>query len=232
MIMARTVQAPAEMFTGLIQAVGELRSIPEGVGVRCPGELAALALGDSVAVDGVCLTVRRLCSDGFEADVSWETLQRTALGAKARRGGWVNLEPALRLSDRLGGHLVSGHVDGLGEVVALEHQGHSWRLELAWQDPALGRYVCDKASVAVNGISLTVAGCSADGSRFWLAVIPHTWEHTTLARLGLGEAVHLEADLLAKYVERLLAPNKLAGSKEPANATLTSGWLVEQGWAS
>ncbi len=232
MIMARSVQSTSEMFTGLVQAVGELRPIPAGVGVRCHGELAPLALGDSVAVDGVCLTVRRLCSDGFEADVSGETLRRTALGAKARLGGWVNLEPALRLSDRLGGHLVSGHVDGLGEVLALEHQGHSWRLELAWQDPALGRYICDKASVAVNGISLTVAGCSAAGSRFWVAVIPHTWEHTTLARLRLGDAVHLEADLLAKYVERLLGQGQLPGAPKGSSATLTSSWLAEQGWAS
>ena len=128
-------------------------------------------LGDSVAVDGVCLTVAELVGDGFLANVSEETLQRTILGAKASQGAAVNLEPALRLSDRLGGHLVSGHVDGIGEVVAVEALPQSWHLEVRWRDPFFGRYICDKASVAVNGISLTVAGCAEQGAKFWVAVI-------------------------------------------------------------
>ena len=199
------------MFTGLVQATGVIRRSPRGVQVHwsaAGGEAwgpASLALGDSVAVDGVCLTVAGLSADGFRADVSEETLGRTTLAAKADRGARVNLEPALRLADRLGGHLVSGHVDGLGQVRAIERQPGSWRLELAWCDPAYGRYICEKASVAVDGISLTVAGCSGDGAGFWIAVIPHTWASTTLAQLAVGHRVNLEADLLAKYTERLLA---------------------------
>jgi riboflavin synthase len=154
----------------------------------------------------------------------------------------VNLEPALRLSDRLGGHLVSGHVDGLGLVRAIERQPASWRLELAWRQADYGRYICEKASVAVDGISLTVAGCGADGSRFWLAVIPHTWAVTTLHRLQTGDAVNLEADLLAKYTERLLASGlrqRLPGAgltaetplEQPSESPLTANWLHSQGYS-
>ena len=176
-----------------------------------------------MAVDGVCLTVAECFADGFRADVSEETLGRTTLAAKADRGGAVNLEPALRLADRLGGHLVSGHVDGLGRVLAITALEGSWRLELEWDDPAYGRYVCEKASVAVDGISLTVAGCRADGARFWIAVIPHTWTATNLQALRCGDRVNLEADLLAKYTERLLAERSTA-------APLDQAWLAEQGW--
>ena len=221
------------MFTGLVQAVAQLKRRAGGVELRIPAgsaiDPAALQLGDSVAVDGVCLTVTQRDAAGFQADVSEETLARTTLAAKADRGDWVNLEPALRLADRLGGHLVSGHVDGLGTVVAVEQQPASWRLVLRWQDPAYGRYVCEKASVAVNGISLTVADCSADGAEFWIAVIPHTWSATTLQRLRPGDAVNLEADLLAKYTERLLGWRQ---ASEPASPPeLTQAWLAEHGWS-
>ncbi|MCP9833542.1 MULTISPECIES: riboflavin synthase [unclassified Cyanobium] len=212
------------MFTGLVQAIGRLERSPAGVRVRT--DLGPLALGDSVAVDGVCLTVAELLSDGFRADVSAETLGRSTLAERAAAGGWVNLEPALRLVDRLGGHLVSGHVDGLGEITTIQRQPDAWRLEVAWLDPAYGRYVCEKASVALDGISLTVAGCEADGSHFWMAVIPTTWNGTTLAGRRVGERVNLEADLLAKYTERLLRP---AGTTAP-EATLSSAWLAEHGW--
>jgi riboflavin synthase len=222
------------MFTGLVRATGTIEPAAGGVRLRWtaltwgPEELA---LGDSVAVDGVCLTVAERQADGFRADVSAETLGRSTLAAKAQLCGVVNLEPALRLADRLGGHLVSGHVDGLGEVRSAEREGESWRLELAWRDPAYGRYVCEKASIAVDGISLTVAGCSADGSRFWIAVIPHTWAETTLQRLRPGDAVNLEADLLAKYTERLLAsrsPGPADGG--PTSPPLDHAWLAEHGW--
>jgi riboflavin synthase len=224
------------MFTGLVRATGTIEPAKGGVRLRWSSSLwppAELALGDSVAVDGVCLTVAERLADGFRADVSAETLGRSTLAAKARDRAAVNLEPALRLADRLGGHLVSGHVDGLGEVRVAERQGgESWRLELAWRDPAYGRYVCEKASVAVDGISLTVAGCSADGSQFWIAVIPHTWAETTLHCLRPGDAVNLEADLLAKYTERLLAsrggePDQAAASASSLDRT----WLAEHGWS-
>ena len=222
------------MFTGLVQAVAELQRCSGGVELRIPSgaglDPAGLSLGDSVAVDGVCLTVTHRSAQGFRADVSEETLARTTLAAKADRRGWVNLEPALRLADRLGGHLVSGHVDGQGTVVAVEQQPASWRLVLRWQDPAYGRYVCEKASVAVDGISLTVADCSADGAEFWIAVIPHTWSSTTLQHLRVGDAVNLEADLLAKYTERLLAHRSGMAAADQAG-TISAAWLAEHGWS-
>jgi riboflavin synthase len=225
------------MFTGLVQGVGQLQRCSGGVAIAVSAgsglDPAALALGDSVAVDGVCLTVTARDAGGFRADVSEETLARTTLAAKAQQRGWVNLEPALRLADRLGGHLVSGHVDGQGTVLAIERQSASWRLELAWDDPAFGRYVCEKASVAVDGISLTVAGCSADGARFWIAVIPHTWASTSLQQLRPGAAVNLEADLLAKYTERLLLARLGPGAAGAAagEPPINTAWLAEHGWS-
>jgi riboflavin synthase len=195
--------------------------------------LGPLALGDSIAVDGVCLTVaeRDPAGRGFRADVSEETLSRSTLGRRVRDRARVNLEPALRLSDRLGGHLVSGHVDGTGTIVAIDSLPSSWRLTVAWDDPEFGRYVCEKASIAVDGISLTVAGCQAAGEVFWIAVIPHTWQHTTLRERQVGDGVNLEADLVARYLERLLAgptPGQAGASRVP----LTSHWLAEHGWSS
>ena len=142
------------------------------------------------------------------------------------------MEPALRLSDRLGGHLVSGHVDSIGEVVAIEALSQSWNLELRWRDAAYGRYMCEKASVAVNGISLTVAGCSDAGAKFWIAVIPHTWMATALRDLAPGDEVNLEIDLLARYTERLLGHAREGASTAPRNEpSLSSEWLASHGWS-
>lgn len=227
------------MFTGLVQAIGSVhRATQQQLQLRWragawPEAAGPLALGDSVAVDGVCLTVADWNPDGqgFLADVSPETLARTTLGLKAQRGDAVNLEPALRLADRLGGHLVSGHVDGLGRVEAIERDSGAWRLALGWEDGRFGRYVCEKASVAVNGISLTVAGCSQGGRHFWIAVIPHTWSHTTLQQLQVGDAVNLEADLLAKYTEQLLQSRNPSRAVPPAAETeLNTTWLQQHGW--
>ena len=214
------------MFTGLVRAMGRLSEITGGVAVSAGPGLPALQLGDSVAVDGVCLTVRRLTPDGFEADVSPETLRRTTLAAKARRSGTVNLEPALSLSDRLGGHLVSGHVDGIGQLLSVAASAGSWLLELAWDDPAYGRFMAEKGSVTVDGVSLTVA--AATGARFQVAVVPHTWSETTLGLLQPGDAVNLEADLLARYVEQLLAHGRAGTDAAP----MDNSWLVEHGWSS
>lgn len=220
------------MFTGLVQAVGRLESCPGGVAIHfSPGALGSLALGDSIAVDGVCLTVAELWPDRFRADVSGETLGRSTLGWKARVGGAVNLEPALRLADRLGGHLVSGHVDGLGRVLLQERRGNAWHLELAWEQPSYGRYICEKASIAVDGISLTVAGCHSGGERFWIAVIPHTWASTTLRELRAGSAVNLEADLLAKYTERLLGWRQQGDGNAERSGAISAAWLAEHGWS-
>lgn len=225
------------MFTGLIQATGRIEQVAAGVRLRWSGPPSqpgvgpwlpqSLALGDSVAVDGVCLTVAACLEDGFRADVSPETLARSTLAAKAAAGSTVNLEPALRLADRLGGHLVSGHVDGLGQVRAIRPEAQAWRLELQWQNPAYGRYVCEKASVAVDGISLTVAGCEPGGSCFWIAVIPHTWTATTLQQLRPGNWVNLEADLLAKYTEQLLSSGIPLASGQ---TKLDSNWMADHGW--
>lgn len=223
------------MFTGLVQAIGRLEPCSQGVWVRgALGGMGPMALGDSIAVDGVCLTVAELdaSGEGFRADVSEETLSRTTLGRRSQARSLVNVEPALRLSDRLGGHLVSGHVDGLGTVVGIEPLPASWRLSVAWQDPSYGRYICEKASITVDGISLTVAGSEEGGERFWLAVIPHTWENTTLKYRRVGDAVNLEADLVARYLERLLAHQSPRGEiQEPRGAeTLTGQWLADHGW--
>lgn len=221
------------MFTGLVQAIGRLEPASHGVWVR--GSFAAgigpIGLGDSVAIDGVCLTVAEIdrAGQGFRADVSEETLSRTTLGRKASAHALVNVEPALRLSDRLGGHLVSGHVDGQGTVQGIEPMEASWRISLAWQDIRYGRYVCEKASIAVDGISLTVAGCDEAGHHFWLAVIPHTWDNTTLHQRRVGDIVNLEVDLVARYLEQLvLSPKQSSGP--PLPSSLTSSWLADQGW--
>lgn len=236
------------MFTGLVRAIGRLERCSGGVRVRLEtsGSLGPIALGDSIAVDGVCLTVAAglygplVGADGFRADVSEETLRRSTLAQRADGGARVNLEPALQLSDRLGGHLVSGHVDGLGTVQEIRRDTNAWHLALAWRDGAYGRYICPKASVAVDGISLTVAGCQDDGSGFWIAVIPHSFASTTLSERRVGDAVNLEADLLAKYTERLLTARltpgpaaSAAAANHPATAgDLSAAWLAEHGWGS
>ena len=231
------------MFTGLVRTLGRLQRWRSGVWVR--GDLQALgplALGDSIAVDGVCLTVSRLVGDGFQADVSEETLARTTLAVKADGGGWVNLEPALRLADRLGGHLVSGHVDGQGKILGIQRQPASWHLEVGCDPQKHGRYLCEKASIALDGISLTLAGCDNDGTRFWIAVIPHTWIATTLQYRRVGDQLNLEIDLLAKYTERLLdfrgevgrsnppGPNPGAQGEASPPDPISAAWLHSQGW--
>jgi riboflavin synthase len=122
---------------------------------------------------------------------------------------------------------VSGHVDGAGEVIAIESLPQSWRLELQWQDLSYGRYICEKGSIAVDGISLTVAGCAENGSRFWIAVIPHTWASTALQYLQQGVTVNLEADLIARYTERLVLQ---AGADGPPASSISTAWLREHGW--
>ena len=231
------------MFTGLVRAIGQLEPSSSGVWVRLEsaGSLGAICLGDSIAVDGVCLTMAELLGGeggtgarAFRADVSTETLGRSALAGRAAAGARVNLEPALRLSDRLGGHLVSGHVDGPGTVREIRRQGDFYELALAWGDPGFGRFICPKASVAIDGISLTVAGCSETGVDFWIAVVPHTWSATTLADRRVGDVVNLEADLMAKYAERLLEhrflPRMPTSGAVASPQSLTPHWLAEHGW--
>lgn len=183
------------MFTGIVQAVGTIvRANP--LEVECPGlERADVAVGDSICVQGVCLTVTALTARGFTADVSDET-RRVTVGLQAP--GRVNLEKSLALGERLGGHLVTGHVDGVGEVLAAE--GGMVRIRVP---AALSRYVARKGSICVDGVSLTVNRVQDDA--FEVQLIPHTLEVTTLARLAPGVKVNLEVDLIARYVERMLA---------------------------
>ncbi len=194
------------MFTGIVEEVGRVQAVEaRAQGSRLRFEAARvvedLREGESVAVSGVCLTAAQIDAGGFWADVSRETLERSTLG-EARAGTRVNLERALRAAGRLGGHIVQGHVDGTGVVRVMEERGGGdWWLEV--EAPAeLARYLVFKGSVAVDGISLTVA--RVDGPVFAVAVIPHTWAHTTLKDARPGVRVNLETDILAKYVERLL----------------------------
>jgi riboflavin synthase len=191
------------MFTGIVTATGKIASSrPHGDGLRlridAPGfGLDDVALGDSISIQGVCHTVVAKDAGGFEVDTSRATLDVTT-GLEAGRA--VNLEKSLRLADRLGGHLVQGHVDGVGTVAAFDDLGGSWRLAIE-APPALSRYIARKGSIAVDGVSLTVN--AVEGSRFEVNIIPHTRAVTTLSQLAPGVRVNLEADLLARYLERM-----------------------------
>jgi riboflavin synthase len=188
------------MFTGLVQQLGTLTSL-EGGRLSVTAALAGeIAVGDSVAVNGACLTATGVTPGAFTADVMEETLRRTTLGA-LRPGDPVNLELPLRAADRLGGHFVQGHVDGVGSIAAVQDEGFSRLVEIE-ADPGLMRYVVEKGSIAVDGVSLTVASL-AEGT-FGVSLIPETLERTTLGRASPGDSVNLEVDVLAKYVERLM----------------------------
>lgn len=194
------------MFTGIIQAVGHIANMAQiGNAVRmaiaAPGlDLSDVGLGDSIAVSGPCLTVASFVRDCFEVDVSPETLARTTLGALAQ-GSPVNLEKALRLGDSLGGHLVSGHVDGVGRIVQREALDNCVRFRVH-APGELAHYIAMKGSICIDGVSLTVNAVA--GGEFDLLIIPHTLERTTLGRLTAGSRVNLEIDLIARYLERLL----------------------------
>jgi len=193
------------MFTGIIQSVGRIATRTERGGdafveIDAAGlDLGDVAIGDSIAVAGVCLTAVALDGPRFAADVSAETLKLTTLGTLAA-GTAVNLEKALRLADRLGGHLVSGHVDGIGHVVSVHDDGASQRWTFS-VPPALSRYIAVKGSIAIDGTSLTVN--EVDGDTFGVTLIPHTLGATTFGERRAGDAVNLEVDLVARYVERL-----------------------------
>ena len=213
------------MFTGIIEELGTVESIQTGgtsgrLRVRAPLVCADLHEGDSISVNGVCLTAVGLRGPSFDADASPETLSRSSLGS-LRPGGIVNLERALLPTSRLGGHIVQGHVDATGEVVAAQPLGDgNWWLSVRY--PAvLDRYLVLKGSIAVDGISLTIA--SIDGGVFGLAIIPHTWEQTNLRTRRPGDAVNLETDILAKYVEKMLAG-------APAAPKLSVERLIDMGY--
>lgn len=193
------------MFSGIVADIGTIKSAEDRAGgLRLAVETRALGmddvqLGDSIAVNGVCLTVVELRGKEFIVDVSRETLNCTV--GLDQQGKRVNLEKALRLADRLGGHLVSGHVDGVGEVVAFTDLGESWKL-IVRAPQSLARYIAVKGSITINGVSLTVN--EVGGAEFSVNLIPHTLAVTTLHELRAGTSVNLEIDLIARYVERML----------------------------
>ena len=195
------------MFTGIIEGVGRIATLePRGGDVRLRVEAGSLPfdavqLGESIAVNGVCLTVIDFDATSFAADASNETLSLTTLG-KLQIGATVNLERAMRPTDRLGGHLVSGHVDGVGRVLSIVEDARAQRWRFA-APAALLKYIAKKGSICVDGVSLTVNEVDAEG--FEVALIPHTVSHTAFAQTKTGDAVNLEIDLVARYVERLLA---------------------------
>lgn len=218
------------MFTGLVRALGEARRIsPSQIQIQCPDHLLeGMEIGDSIAVDGICLTVTQILVAGFMADVSPETLRRSTLGSRAalRR---VNLESSLRVGDKIGGHFVSGHIDGTGELLESRSTGESW--ELSFRVPeSIGRLIVPKGSVAVNGVSLTVAQLAEGGCWFQVAVIPHSFRSTNLSLLQVGDWVNVEGDLLGKYVEKLLPFSGLTQGSDPAPERISLEFLVEHGY--
>jgi len=216
------------MFTGIIQAIGEIASLePKGGDAQVQIRSLHLdwhdvALGDSIAVSGVCLTVVDLTGSGFWADVSQETLSRTAF-RHFRRGTRVNLEKALTLNSRLGGHLVSGHVDDVGKILKRSNKGRSIQLSIAAQS-SLARYIAEKGSICVDGVSLTVN--RIEGTIFELNIVPHTLAGTTLQEHAMGQEVNLEVDMVARYLERLL----LGGRATPFSGGVTKELLAEAGF--
>ncbi|WP_263264745.1 riboflavin synthase [Pseudomonas sp. RIT-PI-S] len=217
------------MFTGIIESIGSIRALtPKGGDVRVyvhtgKLDLADVKLGDSIAVNGVCLTAVELPGDGFWADVSRETLDCTAFN-DLKTGSPVNLEKALTPSSRLGGHLVSGHVDGVGEVVARSDNARAVQFTLR-APKELARYIAHKGSITVDGTSLTVN--AVNGAEFELTIVPHTLAETIMADYRPGRRVNLEVDLLARYLERLLLGDKAA---DAGQGGITESFLAANGY--
>jgi riboflavin synthase len=221
------------MFTGLIQAMGTVAAThPDRLRVHWhdidTAIRADLEVGDSVAVDGVCLTVVAATEEGFWADVSPETLTRSTLGRHSP-SHCVNLERSLRVGAKVGGHFVTGHIDGVGSLCEVKETGSAW--ELSFRVPeTVARYVVHKGSIAINGISLTVAAVADRGSWFSVAVIPHTFTSTNLALLNAGDTVNLEGDILGKYVEKFLSGREGSGATVATEAELSFNFLAEHGY--
>jgi riboflavin synthase len=219
------------MFTGIVEELGRVRSVERrGEGVRLTVEARVVTEGacegDSIAVNGVCLTALEVRRDSFAADGSRETLQRSTLGSLCP-GSPVNLERAVTPSTRLGGHIVQGHVDARGRFLSAEEHGGSWTVRIAYP-PEVARYLVFKGSVAVEGISLTVAGLREE--YFEVAIIPKTWAVTNLSHLRAGDSVNLEADIIAKYVERILSFDARRVGQTDAPPGLTLERLAELGF--
>jgi riboflavin synthase len=236
------------MFTGLVQSLGSIESYNQNtlkislIGDHYNLIMSDLAIGDSVAVDGICLTVETILEKGFVATASPETLERTTLGDRVGYSSgnrqhttkYVNLETSLRMGSKIGGHFVTGHIDGIGCLVESIPTATSWLVRFGmptemsgqWQE-RIGRYLVAKGSIAVNGISLTIADCGDDGSWFTAAVIPHTYTETNLSYLQPGNLVNLESDILGKYVDQLIAHRLPTASQ---SETISLSFLAEHGY--
>ncbi len=223
------------MFTGLIQTIGTLHSVGTShLQIRCQAEaagalMADIALGDSIAVDGICLTVESILPQGFIAAISPETLDRTSLG-KMAEGRQVNLEASLRVGSKIGGHFVTGHIDGQGILEAAQETSNAWTLSFTVPDARVSNYIVPKGSIAVNGISLTVADCSPRGDWFSVAVIPVTYRETNLQYLIPGDAVNLEGDVLGKYVEKFLGQGHRGNGSGSPKPELSLEFLTDHGY--
>ncbi|RTZ66459.1 MAG: riboflavin synthase [Aquificaceae bacterium] len=220
------------MFTGIIQSIGTILDLKEKSGdVELSvhtGQLdmADVALGDSIAVNGVCLTAIRFGKNDFTADVSRETLSLTSLGGLTK-GSSVNLEKALTLQTRLGGHMVSGHVDGLATIASRHADGRSERFTVTAPDE-LARYIAAKGSVTIDGVSLTVN--NVDGANFELNIVPHTLVETIIGQYQVGTKVNLEVDVVARYLERLLLGDNAAKSAVKEKGSISQAFLAENGF--
>lgn len=220
------------MFTGIIQAIGQIAAIePQGGDsrfyIKTAGlDLSDVAIGDSIATNGICLTAVTLPGDGFWADVSRETLAKTSF-KQIKVGSRVNLEKALLPTTHLGGHIVSGHVDGLGKIIERSHAGRSIHFKIQAPDE-LAKYIAGKGSICINGISLTIN--EVNGAVFALNIVPHTLDETTLSAAQAGDEVNLEVDIIARYLERLLLGDKAAHTSPQQGVTMAL--LAENGFLS
>jgi riboflavin synthase len=226
------------VFTGLIQALGTIRPLGGDYWqISCVSDssdliMRDLAIGDSVAVDGVCLTVEEILKDGFIVTASPETVRRTTLGQEQTDQRIVNLETSLRVGSKVGGHFVMGHVDGVGRMLAAEETSTSWEMTFTAPE-AIARYIVPKGSIAVNGISLTVAEYQPETMQFKVAVIPLTYAETNLRYLDSGSWVNLEGDILGKYVEKFLSTGKTnhISLTDAQHDAITPSFLSEHGYA-
>jgi riboflavin synthase len=213
------------MFTGLIEEIGTISTIAQISGgkrlrIGASKILDDLKVDDSVAINGVCLTAVKIDNDGFWAEAVGVTLEKTTF-AKIYKGYFVNLERAVRLSDRLGGHMVQGHVNGIGTITKVERLGENYFLEVSVPDK-LTKYLIDEGSIAVDGISLTIA--SLINSKVGLSIIPHTWNNTNLVKKNIGDKVNIETDVIAKYIEKLITKN------ENSNDKFSDLWFKKNGY--
>lgn len=215
------------MFTGIIEEIGTIKQIQKGthsaiLQIQANIVLEGLRIGDSVAVNGVCLTVTTIQPHGFSADVMHETLNRSALSGLTM-GSFVNLERAMPANGRFDGHIVAGHVDDVGKIVDIKRDDNAIWYTIQAAPPVM-RYVVEKGSIAIDGISLTVARISTDS--FSVSIIPHTAHVTTLGKRRMGDAVNLENDIIGKYVEKFLTPTV----SQPSQSTMTRDWLLQHGF--